>query len=145
MSYNETYLGQSVAVGLLWPVMGNIAFWIKYFLVKDEYVTQVTVEGYYDTILGVSTYVEPETEVVLNKWAGFAWDSWQIGSAGMWGFLTLFWIFSYIKGSGELYRLAVLWTNIVSWIYHVWIICAHIVAGLEEGATLWKHIVYACS
>ena len=149
--FSGEYLGQSIGMGLMWVVMTNLAFWLHLYVIKPEYVIQnlLITAGHWTTILGVNTYIEPDyaDTSVRNKWSDYAWDSWKYGNEVMWGLTTIAWCFSYIptKDFQDIYRMVMLFMQPVSWILHLWTTIAFIIAGVQEGATPWKQIVYAIS
>ena len=130
--FDQDYRASSIGIGFVWFFMTIISP-ILYAIIRPG---RECWGGSY----GVANYC-----VTWNtKGTWHAWNVLRIANGIFFGFLTLFWLLSYIHNRfmQKLYYRTIAWFIPASWVFAFWAFLAFIIGGAQDGGKVGKNIGY---
>merc|ERR1712014_513817 len=129
--FDQDYRASSIGIGFVWFFM-TIINPILFAAIRPNREC-ATVYGQKICVTGAWTKGEKH-----------AWNVVRIANGTFFGFLTLFWLLSYIQNRfmQKLYYRVIAWMIPSSWIFAFWSLLAFIIGGAQDGGEMGKDIGY---
>jgi hypothetical protein len=129
--FDPDYRASTIGIGFVWFFM-TIINPILFAAIRPDrrcltwYGSKTCVSGYW------------------TKGEKHAWNVVRIANGIFFGFLTLFWLLSYIHNRymQKLYYRVIAWMIPASWIFAFWSLLAFIIGGSQDGGKFGKDIGY---